>query len=165
MDFASVRETAVKQGYDQMFESHDSLLFGTHTKDIDTKAMHPTSGQIFKLWQIYLDNVNPLLKVTHTPTLQPRIIDAAVDLANISSGLEALMFGIYCTALLSIDDAECHSSFGSPKEGLLKGYQSACKQTLIKKAVLRSRDRDGVTAMFLYFVRKTLLWPCVYLLT
>lgn len=145
-------ETVDRQAFDNFFASHDSLLFDIHVQNIDVKTLHPGPGQILKLWQIYLDNVNPLLRVTHTPTLQPRIIDAAVNLASVSAALDALMFGVYCTAILSIEDPECQSLFGSPKETLLKGYQFACKQALIKKAVLRSRDRDCLTAFFLYLV-------------
>ncbi|KAJ5823863.1 C6 zinc finger domain protein [Penicillium robsamsonii] len=62
--------------------------------NVDLSASHPTQVQIFRLWQIYLDNVNPLLRVTHTPTLQTRIIDAASDIANINPTMEALMFGM-----------------------------------------------------------------------
>lgn len=145
-------ETVDRHLFDHFFTSHDSLLFDMHVQDIDVKTLHPGPGQILKLWQIYLENVNPLLKVTHTPTLQPRIIDAAVNLAGVSAGLDALMFGIYCTAILSIDDLQCQNLFGSPKDTLLKGYQFACKQALVKKAVLRSRDRDCLTAIFLYLV-------------
>lgn len=147
-----VAETVISQTFDQLFESHDSLLFGSRVKDLDTKTLHPPSGQILKLWQIYLENVNPLLKVTHTPTLQPRIIDAAVNIANASNSLQALMFGIYCVAILSLDDMQCENLFGSSKDSLVQSYVFACKQAMIKIAVLRSRDREGLTALFLYMV-------------
>lgn len=86
--------------------------------------------QIFKLWQVYLDNVNPLLKVTHTPTLQARIIDAASDITNIKPTLEALMFSIYSVSILSLTEDQCSGFFGSPKKDILTGYQISCQQAL-----------------------------------
>jgi hypothetical protein len=115
--------------------------------------MHPDQVQIFRLWQIYLDNVNSLLKVTHTPTLQTRIIDAAGDVGNIGEALEALMFSIYCAAVLSMTDDECLVSFRVSRDHLLARYQAACKQALLKCTPWRSNDRDCLTALYLYLVR------------
>lgn len=80
---------------------HLLFLFGATPPNAHAPAPHPQQVQIFQLWQIYLDNVNPLCKVTHTPTLQPRIIGAASNVTNTAPGLEALMFSIYCVAVLS----------------------------------------------------------------
>ncbi|KAH2544623.1 hypothetical protein KXW97_001886 [Aspergillus fumigatus] len=57
-------------------QTDDDFLFGQPQVNVNVLALHPEQVQIFRLWQIYLENVNPLLKVTHTPTLQPRIVDA-----------------------------------------------------------------------------------------
>ncbi|KAI1375292.1 hypothetical protein F4677DRAFT_454930 [Hypoxylon crocopeplum] len=132
--------------------ANDHLLFGAPSPDFHLAASHPEQGQVFRLWQIYLDNVNPLLKVTHTPTMQPRIIDAACDVENISPALEALIFSIYCVAVLSLTDDECRVSFRLSRDYLLAGYQVACKQALLKCSPWRSNDRDCLTALYLYLV-------------
>ncbi len=74
---------------------------------MDISALHPGPVEIFKLWQVYLDNVNPLLKVTHTPSIQGRIIEAASRITAINPVLEALMFSIYSTSILSLETEEC----------------------------------------------------------
>lgn len=132
--------------------ANDHLLFGAPSADIHLPSSHPEQVRIFKLWQIYLDNVDPLLKVTHTPTLQPRLIDAVGNLENISVTLEALMFSIYCIAVLSLSDDECHSMFGLSRDYLLTGYQVACKQALLKCTPWRTNDRDCLVALYLYLV-------------
>ncbi|OJD15491.1 hypothetical protein AJ78_04255 [Emergomyces pasteurianus Ep9510] len=146
-------------GYDDVDEqvkesimANDDLLFGAASPDVHLAASHPEQVQIFRLWQIYLDNVNPLLKVTHTPTLQQRIIDAAGDLEHISPALEALMFSIYCTAVVSMTDDECYISFQQSRDYLLSGYQVACKLALLKCGPWRSNDRDCLTAFYLYLI-------------
>ncbi|GKZ66989.1 hypothetical protein AnigIFM50267_001080 [Aspergillus niger] len=145
--------TAVRKMFDQAYKNnHQNFIFGSHEANVDLSTLHPDQVQIFKLWQIYLDNVDPLLKVTHTPTLQARIIGALSDLARISPELEALLFSLYSVAIMSLDDEECRSSFGSPRKELLQGYQFGCQQALLNCDVLRTGDRECLTALLLYLV-------------
>ena len=145
-------ETAVKKAWDQSVENADHLLFGLRGTTVDLSTSHPEPVQIFRLWQIYLDNVNPLLKVTHTPSLQARIIEAASNIKSINPTLEALMFSIYCTSILSLSTDVCLTTFGSSKDDLLTRYQFGCQQALLNCGFLRSSDRDCLTALYLYLV-------------
>ena len=149
---AGVTEKVIKRAYDQVFQPQDHLLFGLRDNAIDLVTLHPCQIMIIRLWQIYLDNVNPLLKVTHTPTLQIQIIEAASNLATVQPNLAALMFAIYCVAILSVDDEKCHSLFGSSRKLLLNRYQFACQQALWECHFLRTNERDVLTAFYLYLV-------------
>ncbi|KAK6542281.1 hypothetical protein TWF694_006241 [Orbilia ellipsospora] len=149
-----VRDAVVKHIWDRTYDQYtnDNLLFGSPASAIDLHTLHPPQVQIFRLWQIYLDNVNPLLKITHTPTLQPRIIDAAAEVEKIPPNLEALLFSIYCMAVLSLGDEECEKLLGTPKAQTLSSYQFACRQALQNCDFLRSSDRECLIALFLYLV-------------
>ena len=147
-----MREAAVKKAWDQSVENGDHLLFGSRRTTVDLSTLHPDPVQIFRLWQIYLNNVNPLLKVTHTPSLQGRIIEAASNVTNVNPTLEALMFSIYCMSILSLIVEDCQTMFGSSKEDLLMRYQFGCQQALLNCGFLRSSDRDCLTALYLYLV-------------
>ena len=143
----------MKQLSDQAFGHNDQLLLlGSIRPSEKTSFLHPEPAHIFRLWQIYLDNVDPILKVTHTPTLQGRIIEAAGNTANVPPNLEALMFSIYCMSILSLQDDECLAMFLSSKEDLLTRYQFGCQQALSNCRFLQSNDRDCLTALFLYLV-------------
>ena len=143
----------VKEVFDNEYGSNDNgFLFGARKIDVDLSTLHPSQVHIFRLWQVYLDNVNPLLKVTHTPTLQSRIIDAAGDVPNISPTTVALMFAVYCVAVNSLQDENCQTMFGSSRWDLLKGYQSGCQQALLQCDVVRWASRDSLTALYLYLV-------------
>ena len=154
-----VRGAVIKKAWDHMYESenNDHLLFGSPRTNIDLSTLHPGQAQIFRLWQIYLENVNPLLKVTHTPTWQSRIIDAVTDLSSISPATESLLFSIYCISIVSLTDEECRASFGSPRKDLLANYQFGCRQALLNCRVLRTSDLDCLTAFYLYLVSKSRL--------
>ena len=159
-----LRESAIKKAWLQ-YRRNDHLLFGSTEEHIDLSNLHPKQVQIFRLWQIYLDKIDPLLKVTHRPTLQARIIDAAGDVAQMSPTLEVLMFSIYSVSITSLPEEECQTLFGSPRDDLLTNYQSACQQALLNCGVLRSDDRDCLTALYLYLVSLSTVDLSHYLLT
>ncbi|KAH7346294.1 hypothetical protein BKA65DRAFT_502131 [Rhexocercosporidium sp. MPI-PUGE-AT-0058] len=147
-----VRAVHIKKAMSSMVLHDDHLLFGSGKSSVDISTFHPEPIHIFKLWQLYLDNVNPLLKVTHTPSLQGRIIEAASNISSIDPPLEALMFSIYCMAVLSLNEHDCIVTFGSTKEDLMIRYQFGCQQALLNCGFLRTTDRECLTALFLYLV-------------
>ncbi|KAJ8115454.1 hypothetical protein OPT61_g2904 [Boeremia exigua] len=150
--FDDLSEPAIVKVWGRVYESDHNHLFGGPKPDVPLSSLHPSHVQIFRLWQVYSDNVNPLLKVTHAPTLQARILDAAVDVSSIGRELEALMFSIYCAAVITLSEEDCHSMLGDSKTKLLRKYQDACHQALINCGFLRSKERDCLTAFFLYLV-------------
>ncbi|KAG9986005.1 hypothetical protein KCU98_g4325, partial [Aureobasidium melanogenum] len=149
-----LRDVAGRKTWDQMYRNTtDFLFFGSLIPDLDLTVLHPPDHvQIFKLWQVYLDNVDPLLKVTHTPTLQVRLINATGNLSSVDPKLEALMFGVYCVAIMSLTDMECLDMVASERDGLLQRYRFGCQQALLKCGFLQTDDRDCLTALFLYLV-------------
>ncbi|TGO82697.1 hypothetical protein BPOR_0775g00030 [Botrytis porri] len=151
-DDDDVREADVKKVWDQISDN-DNFLFGSRVSNVDISTFHPEPVQIFRLWQIYLENIDPLLKITHTPSLQAQIIGAAGNLRNIKPQLEALMFGIYCIAISSLSYEDCQLLFYAPKPDLLMRYQFGCQQGLLNSGFLRNRDdRDTLTALFFYLM-------------
>ncbi|KAM0185567.1 hypothetical protein ACHAPQ_008233 [Fusarium lateritium] len=145
--------------YDTMYKTHDQsftndehMLFGSRQSAVELSTLHPEPAHLFRLWQIYLDNVNPLLKVTHTPTLQSRIVEAVSNLKDIPPTLEALMFGIYCIAVLSLGEEECQTMFKQSKAQLSTRFQFGCQQALVNSQFLRTTSRDCLTALFLYLI-------------
>ncbi|KAG8166931.1 hypothetical protein KVR01_002620 [Diaporthe batatas] len=155
-DDVIMANVAAERVWDRTYhdENHDEFLFGAGSSrvGVELSTLHPEPIQVVRLWQVYRDNVHPLLVVTHPPIMQTRILDAAADLTAINPELEALIFSIYCVSVLSLAPDECLRLFGSPKNQLLAGYRFACRQALLKCKVLRSEDRDCLTALFLYLV-------------
>jgi hypothetical protein len=130
----------------------DNILFGSRHESVDLSTIHPEPAHLFRLWQIYLDNVNPILKVTHTPTLQPRIIEAVGDMRNIEPTLEAVMFGIYCMALVTLSSEDCQNMFGTPRDTLETRFRFGCQQALLNCRFLSTTDLECLTAFYLYLV-------------
>jgi hypothetical protein len=141
--------------FDTMFEDNDGFPFVVGGQTTSVASAHPPYTQIVPLWQIYINNVNPLLKISHVPTLQQQIITAAADLAKIPRPLEALMFAIYFSAVTSMSDNEVRKEFDEDKTVLLSKYHSGTQQALVNAGFMRSTDLAVLQALLLYLVRKS----------
>ncbi len=134
------------------FPHPESLLvgFGSVSKDLST--LHPPPVQIFRMWQTFLVNVNPLLKMLHAPTWQQSILDASGDIRNIPRHIEAAMFGIYFLAVTSLQNEECQSMFGEQRNTLLAKYAHGTQQALINARFLKSLNICTLQALALFLV-------------
>jgi hypothetical protein len=129
----------------------DSLLFGRLMLK-PLVSSHPTPVQIFLLWQTCLDNVNPLLKLFHAPTVQQMILDAASNLENIPQSTEALMFAIYFLSITSLRNDDCERIMGESRPVLLARFSNATQQALINAELLKSSNMTVLQAFVLFLV-------------
>ncbi|KAH6631602.1 fungal-specific transcription factor domain-containing protein [Chaetomium tenue] len=142
----------IHNAYDTMFENSDGFPFVVGGSLASVTNVHPPAIQMFQLWQIYISNVNPLLKITHTPTLQAQIISASANPAKIPKPLEPLLFAIYFAAITSLSEEEVQSTFGEDKVILLGKYHNATQQALVNAGFMRSPDLIVLQALFLYLL-------------
>ena len=128
------------------------LLFGSLPTTTNVSALHPQPIHIFRLWQTFLDNVNPLTNIIHAPTMQKSILEAVGDLGQVPRGLEALMFAIYAFAVTSLSPQDCENTFGDTRPRLLAKYRLGTQKALIRAEFLRSSDLVILQAFVLHLV-------------
>jgi len=145
-----------------MFTNVDGFPFFIGGQPQSVTDLHPSASQIFQLWQTYLDNVNPILKLIHAPSLQVQIIDAGANLQKVSKSLEALMFSIYLMAITSLSNEEVEGTFGESRFNLLTKYHHGAQQALFNAGFMRMPDLTVLQAYFLYLVRAFL--ACLFFL-
>ncbi|KAJ5935009.1 hypothetical protein N7466_004556 [Penicillium verhagenii] len=142
----------IHHAFDKTFADNDGFPFMAGGSTSRITHLHPSAIQIFQLWQVYLNNVNPLLKISHVPTLQNEIIEASANLANVSKPLEALMFSIYLISITSMSKEEVQAAFGYSKNTLLVRYHKASQQALINATFMRSTELVTLQAFFIYLL-------------
>ncbi|KAJ5426148.1 hypothetical protein N7465_001218 [Penicillium sp. CMV-2018d] len=128
-----------------------AILSTSTTRDILTE-LHPSPLNIFKLWQAFLENVNPLTKIIHAPTVQQQILDAMSDLGKVSREIEALMFAIYCIALVSLQAEDVEKSFGESKKALLSKCRRGAQLAFKNASLLRTSSSVVLQAFMLYLL-------------
>lgn len=131
---------------------YSSLLFGRLMVRNSLTSIHPAPVLIFRLWQIFLSNVNPVTKVIHAPTVQELLLQAMGDLDKISASTEALMFAIYHCAIVSMDDQSCQDIFNESRVVALAKYSTATQQALVNAKLLRTSNLVVLQALILYLV-------------
>jgi hypothetical protein len=129
----------------------ESLLVG-YSSSKDLSALHPSPVHIFRLWQTFLVNVNPLAKMVHAPTLQQTILDASEDVRNIPRHVEALMFSVYFLAVTSLQNEDCQAMFGEQRSTLLARYSHGTQQALVNARFLKSLNIGTLQAYIFFLV-------------
>ncbi|KKA27563.1 hypothetical protein TD95_002407 [Thielaviopsis punctulata] len=142
----------VHRTFDHMYESQDSFPFMVGGHEIPVTHLHPEPFHIFQLWQTYITNVNPLLRISHAPTTQQRIIEASTQLNTVSRETEVLMFAMYLVSVNSMDDDACLKIFNQPRRPLLIKFHGACQQALINAGFMRTSDITVLQAFTLYLI-------------
>lgn len=131
--------------------SHQGFIFGYSSLMVNLKKLHPSPSQIFILWEIFKENVDPLVRILHRPTAKNILINASTHTDNLSKPAETLLFAIYYSAVISLSDAQCHTFLGESKETLAHRYRFACEQALARAGFLNSSSLMLLQA-FVFFL-------------
>jgi len=73
---------------------------------VDLLSLHPLPSQIPFYWETFVENVDPLVKIMHVPTMAKTIKEVKENLSSLSRSTEALMFAIYFAAITSMSTDE-----------------------------------------------------------
>ncbi|KAJ4374842.1 hypothetical protein N0V83_001920 [Neocucurbitaria cava] len=128
------------------------LLLGGQIPSMNLRSLHPQPVQIFKLWQSYLDNINPLVKIFHAPTVQQLISNATGDLDDVPRNVEALLFAIYSVTIETLSDGECIALVGQSKSAASQRFRFGAQHALIKAGFLRTSDITVLQAFTLFIL-------------
>ncbi|KAE8442876.1 hypothetical protein EG329_002618 [Mollisiaceae sp. DMI_Dod_QoI] len=131
---------------------HQSFIMGYNSSDVNLKGLHPLPSQIPFYWQTFLENVQPLVKIMHTPTMNKVIKEVQNNLDSLGKSTEALMFSIYFATITSMTANEVMTNFGVPKETLLKQYRFGVEQALARAGFLNTNEIVTVQAFVLFLV-------------
>lgn len=130
--------------------SDDGLAYDLDAKMVTIRSPHPTPELINRLWKTFCENVHPLTKVIHAPSLQLAIERAAINLERIPRGFEALMFAIYSMAVVSLTGDECKDMLGQSRGVLLPRYVSATKAALSRARFMSTTSLVVLQAFVLH---------------
>ncbi|KAH9999161.1 fungal-specific transcription factor domain-containing protein [Xylariaceae sp. FL0662B] len=130
-------------------DSNTSLIL-SDTSAANLEDLHPQPAHIFRLWQTFLERVNPICKIIHVPTLQPLLAEAATNRATVPKNVEALLFSIYLMAAVALTDEECIERLGYTKAEAYNRFSKGCRTALIRIGVLRTYDLVVLQAVVLY---------------
>ncbi|PSR97230.1 fungal-specific transcription factor domain-domain-containing protein [Coniella lustricola] len=145
-------ESIIASSNNQLEVDHHAFLLGYRSADVDLRPLHPLPSQIPYMWQLYKENVDPIVKVIHVPSVDKLIKEARKNLDNLTPANEALMFAIYFAAIHSMDETEVKPNFGVERDKLITQYRFALEQALAKANFVATSELVVLQAFLLYLV-------------
>ncbi|KAL4863329.1 hypothetical protein BDV12DRAFT_177571 [Aspergillus spectabilis] len=119
---------------------------------IDLDPLRPGLSMIAALWQRYLEVVDPLLKIFHTPTVQKLVIKAIQGRTMLDHVSDCLLFAIYYAAVASMSREDCETELEEERCVLLNRYRAALNHCLSQLNLLGSTDMMVLQAFTIYLV-------------
>ncbi|CRG90958.1 Thiamine repressible genes regulatory protein thi1 [Talaromyces islandicus] len=126
------------------------LLAGPSTHSL--ASLHPDPVQSLKLWNVFLENVNPLTKVIHAPSVQKQIMEVIGDIESVGKGFEALLFAVYCCALNSMTEDEVKSELYTEKAILWNKCRVGAQEALVNARFTSTTDFLVLQALLLFII-------------
>lgn len=138
-------------------ENNTDLFFPGDLSTANIEDLVPDPIHAFKLWQLFLERVNPLFKVVHVPTVQPMVMEGATNIASLQHYQQALVLSIYTSAAVSLSEAESIQLLGMSRESAIQKFLAGTKVALIRFNFLKNYNMTALQALVHFMVRLFLL--------
>lgn len=134
----------------------ESILFDHVSTRIPSDLEWPQPVQIFQLWQIYIDNVNPMTNLLHVQTMQRVVLEAAsCRPEELPKESLALLSSICLTAIESLGDDDCQKLLKASKHECVHRFSATTKEYLIGAGLMETASMEVLQALVLYLVSLT----------
>ncbi|RSL42607.1 hypothetical protein CEP53_012113 [Fusarium sp. AF-6] len=145
--------------------SHLGFVFGTANFAKALDGLNPMPSQMLFIWQAYVENVDPFIKVLHVPTVQKVVRELRGNFSSYGAKMEALLFAISLAAITSMDEEAVSFNFNTPRSQLIQRYQFGTEQALARADFLITKDIIVLQALVIYLSllphlgSKEKVWP------
>ncbi len=140
-------------GTQQLNEAnHSCFIFSP--RSLVENPCDPTPHQLYSFCEIYLNNVDPVFKILHAPSLRRYLQEGAkeLDCSPGARGLEALKFAICFAATTSMTDGECRNRIGEDRLVLMATYRAGTELALARADLVNTVEMSTLQAMTIYLV-------------
>ncbi|KAF0641844.1 hypothetical protein FPSE5266_07085 [Fusarium pseudograminearum] len=152
VDTDDPEEASVMGSEDLSPDYNIDLLIPSDASNRSIEDHQPDPVHIFRLWQLFVDRVNPLTKIIHVPSVQPFALEMATDVNKIPLNYQALLFAIFTMATVSLSETECLQMLGITRDQALRRYTIGTKLALTKFNFLKNYDMVALQALLLYLL-------------
>lgn len=83
-----------------------NFLLTRISPSLSTKDVHPLPSQLLLLWQIYIDNIDPFIKILHVPTMSKVIRDIGGGYDGVDFNMRGVILAVSVAAIMTLDEDE-----------------------------------------------------------
>ncbi|KAJ6102967.1 hypothetical protein N7486_005394 [Penicillium sp. IBT 16267x] len=117
----------------------NAAIMGLQTASPSLYLCHPQPSQAAALFEIFKENIAPLVHIFHMPSLTPICWQAFASPETLDCNTEALMFAIYYSAVIGMDTQKCEGFLSLSRTAALKHYHFAVKQAIARANILNTQ--------------------------
>lgn len=133
-------------------DPNTDLLLGDDASNSSVLDAWPGAALVFKLWQIFLDRVNPFTKVIHVHSFQPHVVEATNGTQGLPENIMALLLSIFLMAVVAMSEEECLNTLKKTKEVAVASFSSGIRQIMRQLNFMRTNDLVILQSLCLYLV-------------
>jgi hypothetical protein len=137
-----------------------SILFGTRVRSTTSKRISRDEVQF--LTDIFIANVDPLVKILHIPSLRKLMRSVYSDSSERtrSRGEDVVIFAVYFSAVTSMTDEECLVKFRDSRQNILAKRRFDLEKALDEADFTKNAEMATLQALVLFLVR---IFPLIQL--
>ncbi|CAO1615012.1 unnamed protein product [Jaminaea pallidilutea] len=151
-----VRESgnAIMHHFDRIYRDSATALVTFDDPTPWEPVKHPSPFQIVKLWNVYCENVYPVVRIIHAPHIQDKLYKIGDNLAvNATPADHALLCAIYMAAACSLSADELRAIFvGQKVIEVLEQLSRSTRTALYRASVFKTMDIQVLQAYILYLI-------------
>ncbi|KAF5571875.1 hypothetical protein FPANT_13470 [Fusarium pseudoanthophilum] len=117
---------------------------------VSTAIYHPQRRVAIRLWKVFIDSVDPYVKVLHVPTTETTLYTVISDPTKASNENLALCFAIYFAAVTATPSDETLGITGEDKRQALVRYRMCLEQSMAQADFLENPTIASLQAMAIY---------------
>lgn len=125
-------------------------VFSFNYSASETASLIPSTAQTHICWRAFLENVDQLAKVLHTPSAQSILRKAVNNPTSLNNGQKALLFAIYFSSISSMSAEDAEDCFKIDKSTTLAMYRAATEQALTAADFLVTEELVTFQALVLF---------------
>ncbi|KAF4434159.1 bikaverin cluster-transcription factor [Fusarium acutatum] len=111
---------------------------------------HPPMHLSVTLLNVFIENVLPLVHIFHMPTTEQWFWDSIVSSDTLDRESEALLFAIYYSSIISMDEGQCFSVLGESRSTSLNKFRFAVEQAMARANLLNTQSLVLLQAAVLF---------------
>jgi hypothetical protein len=150
---------------DSTDENDSSLLEWLEDRNqcaVNLREFYPDAATLSQLQHIYADQIDPMVKMLHLPSLFNTMNTALADPSSVPKSVEAVLL-CFCLATVStMSQHQCQAVLNQDRVSVVTKYKKAAMQALTNARFLQSPDFTNLQALSLYLVcyNNNMFDPC-----
>ncbi|KAI0427176.1 transcription factor [Xylaria sp. FL1042] len=127
-----------------------AAILGYRAVASSLQFLHPSLPHAVALYAAFTDNVAPLVRIFHMPTLTRIYWDAIASLDSLDKVTETLLFAIHYSAVVSLTPEACLGILDETRDSALEKFRFAVEQALARGHLLNTQNMMMLQAAVLF---------------